>query len=71
MSLLNTLIKIEIQEKAKLSALKLNLDLPKDEFDSTEKSKFFKQAKSSVEKNIVSDIELTERTIFSILQQNQ
>lgn len=71
MSLLNTLIKIEIQEKAKLSALKLNLDLPKDEFDSTEKSRLFKQAKSSVEKNIVNNIELTERTIFSILQQNQ
>lgn len=71
MSLLNTLIKIEIQEKAKLSALKLNLDLPKDEFDSTEKSKIFKQAKSSGEKNIVNNIELTERAIFSILQQNQ
>lgn len=68
MLLLNTLIKIEIQEKAKLAALKLDIDLPKDEFSSTEKSKIFKQAVTDNEKNIINNIEAIERASFSILQ---
>lgn len=70
MSLLSTLIKIEIQEKAKLTALKLELDLPKDEFSSAEKSKIFKQAVTVNEKNIINNIEAMERASFSILQRN-
>ena len=71
MSLLSTLIKIEIQEKSKLTALKLEIDLPKDEFSSTEKSKIFKQAITVNEKNIINNIEAMERASFSILQRNK
>lgn len=71
MSLLNTLIQIEIQEKAKLAALKLDVELPKDEFNSSQKAELFKKASTYLEKNIVNNIESIERNIFSILQKNQ